>query len=177
MTMEPVELTEEQIPLQEIEAGVEELVELYGGEISDATGQTRRFTLPMRRGVATSGGVECTLTWEAMAAESGSDDGPVHSDSSGVIGTLRLRCDRNVDAPKAQRVLLLVAGVAGALMFMLWPFYPGEREFGTVAWLGGLIALAVYFMTLRRTSGGIAADFLRRLATRQRARLTEVDEG
>jgi hypothetical protein len=60
-------------------------------------------------------------------------------------------------------------------MFMLWPFYPGERAFGTFAWLGGLIAIAVYLMTLRRTSGGIAFDFLRRLADRQRARAAETE--
>jgi hypothetical protein len=52
---------------------------------------------------------------------------------------------------------------------MLWPFYPAQREWGTLAWIGGAIALAVYFLTLRRTSGGIANDFLQRLARRQRA--------
>jgi len=38
-----------------------------------------------------------------------------------------------------------------------------------VAWMGGAVALAVYFLTLRRSSGGLAYDFLRRLADRQRA--------
>jgi hypothetical protein len=79
-----------------------------------------------------------------------------------------LVCNRNVDAPKIQRILLLVAGAAGAVMFMLWPFFPGQKEYGTVAWLGGAIAIAVYVMSLRRSSGGIAYDFLQRLARRQR---------
>jgi hypothetical protein len=30
------------------------------------------------------------------------------------------------------------------------------------------VAIAVYLMTLRRTSGGLAVDFLQRLASRQR---------
>ncbi len=77
--------------------------------------------------------------------------------------------NRDVDAPKAQRILLLLAGVVGSVMFMLWPFFPGERGFGTLAWLGGIVAFAVYLMTLRKSSGGIAHDFLQRLAARQRA--------
>lgn len=122
---------------------------MYGGELTASRENGREFTLPLRRGVATGGAVECTVSWAA-------DE------------TVTLVCNRDVDAPKAQRVLLLVAGVVGAVLFMLWPFYPAEREMGTLAWLGGAIAIAVYLMTLRRTSGGIAADFLQRLAKRQR---------
>jgi hypothetical protein len=54
-------------------------------------------------------------------------------------------------------------------MFMIWPFFPNEKGYGTVAWLGGVIAIAVYLMTLKKTSGGMAYDFLQRLANRQRA--------
>lgn len=157
---EPIELTEERVPADGLEESIAELVELYGGEITASNAGSRAFTLPLRRGVATSGGVACTMSWTPATAEG---------------TTLRMRCDRDVDAPKTQRVLLLVAGVVGALMFMLWPFYPGEKAFGTFAWLGGLIAIAVYLMTLRKTSGGIAADFLRRVATRQRS-LNEATE-
>ena len=32
----------------------------------------------------------------------------------------------------------------------------------------GILAIAVYLMTLRKTSGGMAHDFLQRLATKQR---------
>ena len=147
-----VEFTEDRVPFDGIEETVTELVDLYGGQMTSEGERAREFTLPLRRGVP-GGGVACTLTWTR-------DD---ERDA-----TVRLTCDRNVDAPKAQRVLLLVAGVAGALMFMLWPFFPGEREFGTLAWLGGAVAIAVYLMTLRRASGGIAYDFLQRVAARQR---------
>ena len=150
--MTPVELTEDRIPRDGIEETIAELVDLYGGEIKDA----RDFVLPLRRGVATSGGVECTVSWAAEQQT-----------------TVTLVCNREVDAPKAQRVALLLAGVAGALLFTLWPFFAGKtNQLGTLAWVGGIIALAVYFLTLKRTSGGIASDFLQRLARRQRARET-----
>src|SRR5213078_311151 len=82
--------------------------------------------------------------------------------------TVTIITNREVDAPKAQRVALLAVGVIGALLFTVWPFFAHARELGTLAWVGGLVALAVYFMTLKKTSGGIAYDFLRRLAARQR---------
>jgi hypothetical protein len=145
----PVSFSEERVPVGRIEEGVDEMVDLYGGEITSRGASERRFTLPLRRGVATSGGVECRLSW-----------------TSG--GEITMTCDRDVDAPKAQRVLLLVAGVVGALLFTVWPFLPQRREFGALAWIGGAIALAVYFLTLRKTSGGIALDFLQRLVRRQR---------
>jgi hypothetical protein len=143
------EFTEDRIPLEGIEEGVAELVELYGGEVTASREQSREFTLPLRRGVASGGAIQCTITW--------SED-----------GTVRLNCDRNIDAPKTQRVLMLLAGVVGAVLFMLWPFFPHETAFGTLGALGGIVAIAVYLMTLRKTSGGIAADFLQRLAARQR---------
>jgi hypothetical protein len=148
-----VEFIEDRVPFEGIEEAIEELVELYGGATTAERERTREFTLPLRRGSATAGAVECTVSW---APDDERD------------ATVKLTCDRDVDAPKVQRVLLLIAGVAGALMFMLWPFFPGEKAFGTLAWLGGVIAIAVYMMTLRKTSGGIAYDFLRRLAARQR---------
>ena len=151
---QPVTFTEDQVPFAGIEETVEELVDLYGGEMIERAEQRRRFTLPLRRGVSTGGGVECTLSWQL--------DGEVDS-------TVTLTCDRNVDAPRAQRILLLAAGVAGALLFTIWPFFAHRREFGALAWIGGAIAIAVYFLTLRKTSGGIAYDFLQRLARRQRA--------
>jgi hypothetical protein len=144
-----VQFTEDRIPLDGIEEAFSELVDLYGGEVTASRLNERDFTLPLRRGMASGGGVECTISW---AAE----------------GTVTLTCKRDVDAPKVQRVLLLLAGVAGAVMFMLWPFFPGEKGYGTLAWLGGVVAIAVYLMTLRKTSGGLAYDFLQRLANRQR---------
>src|SRR4051794_39669585 len=151
----PVEFTEDRIPREGIEQTISELVELYGGEMMNTRENERRFTLPLRRGVAAAGGIECTVSW--AAADSGQ-------------AVVRLVCDRDVDAPKLQRVLFLVAGVIGSLLFMIWPFFAHSKELGTLAWIGGVVALAVYLMTLRKTSGGIAYDFLQRLARTQRGR-------
>ena len=150
-----VTLTEDRVPFAGIEETVRELVELYGGELTQSRERAEDFTLPLRRGLASGGAVECTVSWAPDDATE---------------ATVTLTCNRDVDAPKAQRVMLLVAVVIGALMFMLWPFYPGERAWGTLAWLGGVVAIAVYIMSLRKTSGGIAYDFLQRLAERQRTR-------
>ena len=150
------EFIEDRIPPAGIEDAVEELVELYGGEMKSSAARERRFVLPLRRGVAVSGGVECTLTWTVAENDE---------------ATVTLRADRDVDAPKAQRVALLLIGVIGALVFTLWPFFGkhAAMQLGTLAWVGGAVALAVYFLTLKRASGGIVYDFLQRLAKRQRA--------
>ena len=155
---QPMELVEDRIPSAGIGQAVDDLIELYGGEIQSSALQERRFILPLRRGVAVAGGVECTVSWAVDAAEQ---------------ATVTLVCDRAVDAPKGQRVALLVAGVIGALLFTIWPFFGrAATQLGTLAWIGGFVALTVYFITLRRTSSGIAYDFLQRLARRQRAEAT-----
>lgn len=146
----PMELTEDRVPLEGIEESIDELVDMYGGAVTATRGSARDFTLPLRRGGGGGGAVECTVSWAAD-------------------GVVTMVTNRDVDAPKAQRIMLLVAGIAGAVMFMIWPFFPSERGYGTLAWLGGIVAIAVYLMTLRRSSGGIAVDFLQRLAARQRA--------
>src|SRR5687768_13073587 len=97
----PVEFIEDRVPIEGIEDSIDELVELYGGEISRSADREREIVLPLRRGVAVAGGVQCTLSW-ATDTEEGA--------------TLRMVCDRDVDAPKAQRVALLVAGVIGSLL-------------------------------------------------------------
>lgn len=150
----PAEFTEDGVPFDGIEEAISELIDLYGGELKASRLNAREFVLPLRRGVAAGGGVQCTLSW---AADDERD------------ATVRLVCDREIDAPKAQRVAMLAAGVIGALFFTIWPFFPHQQELGTLAWMGGIIALAVYFLTLRRTSGGIAVDFLQRLTRRQRS--------
>ena len=150
-----LELTEDRIPANGIEETVEELIELYGGELQSSGDKERRFVLPLRRGIPVAGGIECTVSWA-----------PDTSDGTSVT----IVCDREVDAPKWQRVALLVAGVIGALLFMMWPFFgKASTQLGTLAWIGGFVAICVYFITLRRTSAGIAHDFLQRLARRQRA--------
>ena len=151
------EFREDRIPALGIEETVEELVELYGGEITSRGASERRFVLPLRRGSAASGGIECTLSWE----------------TSGEQATVRMVCDREIDAPKAQRIALLLAGAIGSILFMLWPFFSARREFGAIAWIGGAVAIAVYFLTLRKTSGGLAWDFLQRLARRQRQSVSD----
>lgn len=155
---QPVTLREEDVPTDGIVESLEELVDLYGGTIEESTERRRRFILPLRRGISSGGGVQCTLEW-----------------SEGERAAVALTCDRNVDAPKAQRVLMLAAGVAGALLFTIWPFLPhpkgnhGPDLPGTLAWIGAAIAISVYFLSLRKTSGGLAYDFLHRLVGRQRA--------
>jgi hypothetical protein len=149
----PVELQEDRIPMAGIEETISNLIDLYGGELTASGANERRFTLPLRRGLAAAGGVECTVSW--APSEVGE-------------ALVTLVCNRDVDAPKAQRVFLLVAGVVGSLPFMIWPFFLHSKELGTLAWIGGVVAFAVYLMTLRKTSGGIAHDFLRRLAREQR---------
>ena len=151
----PVEFTEDRIPLDGMGETIDELVDLYGGEVTATLENQSQFILPLRRGVAAAGGVACTVSWT------------VAGDGQAVV---TLVCNRDVDAPKVQRLALLVAGVLGALLFMIWPFFAHSRELGALAWMGGIVALAVYFMTLRKTSGGIAYDFLQRLARTQRGR-------
>ena len=143
-----LEFTEDNVPTAGIEQAIVELVELYGGEVKAERANARDVILPLRRGIATAGAVECSVTWAA--------------------DTVTVTCHREVDAPKAQRVALLAVGVIGALTFTVWPFFAHARELGTLAWIGGLVALAVYFMTLKKSSGGLAADFLHRLVGRQR---------
>jgi len=150
----PFQLTEDRIPFDGIEEAVRDLVEMYGGTMGETRERACDFTLPLRRGVPSSGLVECTVSWAPDDEKN---------------ATVTLSCNRNVDAPKSQRVLLLIVGVLGAILFMLWPFFPGEKQFGTLAWIGGAVAIGVYLLTLRRTSGGIAYDFLQRLASRQRS--------
>jgi hypothetical protein len=152
-----VQFTEDRVPLGGIEDAIGELVDLYGGDVTASRTNELDFILPLRRGVASGGAVECTISWAAQ-------------------DSLTLTCNRDLDAPKAQRVLFLLAGVIGSVLFMLWPFFPQEKAWGSLAWLGGLVAIAVYLMTLRKTSGGIAYDFLQRLAARQRSEAEQQEE-
>lgn len=157
----PVEFSEDRIPVEGIGETIAELVDLYGGEMKSEAENRREFVLPLRRGMAAGGGIQCSLTWAA------DDDREA---------TVTLVCDRDVDAPRGQRIAMLVAGVIGSLLFMIWPFFPHQRELGTLAWMGGIVALAVYFLSLRRTSGGLAFDFLQRLAARQRSAVAVGEE-
>ena len=55
----------------------------------------RRFILPLRRGVAVAGGVECTVSWAIDASDQ---------------ATVTLVCNRDVDAPKSQRMAYIGQG-------------------------------------------------------------------
>ena len=154
-----VEFTEDRIPAAGIGEAVDDLVELYGGEMTSRGESERRFVLPLRVKMAVSGGVECTVSW----AVDGNGEAAV-----------KLTSDREIDAPRFQRIALLVVGVIGALAFTMWPFFGKHigTQLGALAWIGGAVAFAVYFMTLRRTPTGMLYDFLQRLASRQRESIT-----
>lgn len=151
MPVPMVELVEDNVPLEDIEQTVADLIELYGGEIRSSEAQGIDFTLPNRRGVAASGGVECRLSWSAVDA---------------THGTVTMAAERDAGAPKIQQILLLLVGTLGALLWLLWPFFP---ELGTLSWIGAAVAFAAYFLTLKRTRGGLASDFLQRLVKAQRS--------
>jgi hypothetical protein len=154
MALLMTEFTEDRIPSQGIETTIDDLVELYGGESQASNAGERRFILPLRRGVPVAGGVECRVSWTVTEAGE---------------ATVTLVCDREVDAPKWQRAALLIVGVIGALAFTIWPFFgKNATKLGTVAVIGAFLAIAVYFLTLKRSAGGIAYDFLQRLARHQR---------
>src|SRR5579859_576680 len=130
----PVQFQEDRVPSAGMADAVDEMVELYGGEIQSTAERERRFILPMRRGVAVAGGVECTLSW----AVSDEDQ-----------ATLTLVCNRDVDAPKFQRIALLAVGVIGGLLFPMRPFYgKATTQIATLDCVGRLRALRLYYRTL-----------------------------
>ena len=59
----PGRFIEDRIPLEGIEETFAELVELYGGEVTASRDREREFTLPLLRGQASGGAVECTISW------------------------------------------------------------------------------------------------------------------
>lgn len=152
----PDGVREERVPLEGIADTAADLVELYGGRVISVSELEVRFVLPQRRGAAASGGVESVLSWEEVSPGE---------------GTVTVRGDQHVAPPTFQRVAILVVGVAGALLWLLWPFFP---SIGPLAFLGGVAAFATYLLTLR-TPTGSAADFLQKLARSQRELAMEID--
>lgn len=150
--LERIELVEERIPLEGIRQTVIELVELYGGEVGWESDREVRFALPVRRGMGAAGTIDCRMTWSAEAD-----------------GTVKVTAPREAERPRLQSIVILVAGVIGATLWMLWPFFP---NLGTASWVGAAVAFAAYFLTLRRTSAGIVGDLLQRLARTQREAAT-----
>ena len=148
-----IELVEDRIPLEGLPETAAELIEMYGGRIDSRTDGQMSFTLPVRRGIAAAGEIDCRMSWTA---------------SEGNEGQVTLSVSHVSDRPRPQQNAILVAGVIGATLWMLWPFIPG---LGAASWVGAVIAFAAYFLTLKRTSGGIANDLLQRLARIQRERV------
>lgn len=147
----PYEVVESNVPLEGIGETIEELVDLFGGTREGAPGDLIRFSLPSRRGIAAGDQIVCELTTEL-------------SDEEG--GVVRLRSEIRSDRSPA-RVALLLIGVLGAMCWLLWPFFP---NLGSVSVLGGIIAFAAYFLSLRRSPIGVMYDFVQRLAAAQRGR-------
>jgi hypothetical protein len=144
-----IELTQESVPLENIAENAAYVIEMYGGQIESSSSRGVHFVLPQRRGVAAAGGVSCQLSWSGAEA----------------AGVVTLLADHDVAAPRFSRILLLVTGVIGSLLWLAWPFYP---PIGPLAWIGGAIAFATYFLTVRKASAGTAADLLQRIVTIQR---------
>lgn len=159
---ERVKFREGRIPLEGIEETAEAVIELYGGRVSQRRAAGMTFVLPQRRGVAAAGGIECALEWEP--------------DPEGLEGevVVTLEAGREITAPKIQTVLLLLVGSLGGILFLLWPFFP---DLGPILWVGGVVAIATFLLTLRISPGGIAADLLQRLARAQRERVISEGEG
>jgi len=147
---------EDGVPFDGLAKTVDSVVELFGGEVTERDDGVVRFTLPRRRGVAVAGGIACRIEWDAASGETS--------------GAVTLVAGREIEAPKGQRIALLVVGATAALLALAWPFYP---EMAGLSGIGVIVAFATYFLTLRRTPGGTAAEILRRIARAQQAESTE----
>lgn len=142
-------IAEQEVPSGNLVRNARELIELYGGRVEAETGSSLTFRLPSRRGVAVSGSIRCILSW----AES----------SAGTVD-LSLETGDHVPGPGLQHILLLVAGILGSFMAMLWPFFPSLAPAGGV---GAIVAFAAYLLTLRRSGANVVQDLFNRLVEGQ----------
>lgn len=145
-----IEYSEDRVPLEGIEETVQIVVEMHGGETLVPRGDSMRFTLPVRQGIAASGTIEGEIRWH--------DSGPEG-------GVLTISASDEVVQHPVSHTFILIAGVVGSFLFILWPFYPA---LGPASWVGGALAFAAYFLTLRRAKGGIVARLLENIADQQR---------
>lgn len=145
-----IEYVEDRVPLDGIEDTVQAMVEIHGGETLAPRGDSIRFTLPVRQGIAASGSIEGEIRWH--------DSGPEG-------GVLTIVASDEVVQHPVSHTFILIAGVVGSFLFILWPFYPA---LGPASWVGGALAFAAYFLTLRRSKGGIVARLLGTIADQQR---------
>ena len=146
---ELVEFREDHVPIDGIATSVKEVLELFGADITSSTDSEVRFELPVSRGVAAAGGIACSIIWR--------------EESTGE-GSLVLSAGKEIAAPKMQQIALLGVGAIGAVLALMWPFFP---QMASVSGVGVIVAFATYFMMMKRTPGGVAADILRRIVARQ----------
>lgn len=154
-TSRKISYSEDDVPLENIFESVGDIVTMLGGTVGERGPSSIAFTLPRRRGVAASGEVAGEVSW--TFGESGT-------------GRVTITADEELNVSRPQRLALLVAGVVGAGLFVVWPFFPG---LGALAWIGGLVAIAVYLLTLRTTQNGMIWHLLQRIADVQVARAEE----
>lgn len=147
-----LDIAEDDVPLEGIAETATDWIELFAGKVQATSAGRLDFTLPSRRGVAASGAVRCFLEW------SGTGDG---------VGRVRLVTGDNVDGPGTQQVALLVAGVAGSLVVILWPFFP---SLAPAAGVGAVLAVGAWLLTLKRSGAGVAGNLLKKIVETQRDR-------
>lgn len=146
----PGELIEDHVPLEGIRETIELVVSSHGGEVTSASApDALEFRLPVRQGIGASGEIRGTIRWEGDPRD----------------GLVRVASDGAITRPRWSHIAILVAGTIGSLLFILWPFYPA---LGPASWVGGALAFAAYFLTLRRTHGGTLARLLGNIADAQR---------
>ena len=146
--MLPSTFTEERVPLEGIDEAIASVASASGGHLVSSRQGNATVMLPLRRGAAGLGMMQCQVTWPADTEE----------------GTVTVTAEQ--EGPTAKmRVVILVIGVIGATAYMWWPFFP---NLGPIAWIGAVVAFGAYFMTLKQTPGGIASEFLERLSGQQR---------
>lgn len=153
-----LDIAEDDVPLDGVAETATGWIELFAGRVQSTADGRLDFTLPSRRGVAASGAVKCFLEW---------------SDEGEGVGRLRLVTGDSVDGPGPQQIALLVAGVAGSLVCILWPFFPSLTP---AAGVGAVLAVGAWLLTLRRSGAGVAANLLRKIVETQRERATMDDD-
>lgn len=144
-------IAEQEVPRALLEENARGLIELYGGRVESEDAGSMTFRLPSRRGVAVAGSIRCVLSW--TEAHEGRVD-------------LALETGDYVPGPGIQHVLLLVAGIIGSFMAILWPFFPSLAPAGGV---GAIIAFAAYLLTLKRSGANVVQDLFERLVDGQSA--------
>jgi hypothetical protein len=149
---EELRIVETSVPLDGLAETATELIELYGGSVESSDRTSIDFKLPSRRGVSAAGGVRCRIDW---------------TEGEGGFGELRLTSGEQFEGPSLQRIVLLVAGLAGSLVCILWPFFPSLTP---VAGVGAVLAIGAYLLTLKRSGANVAADLLFRIAKAQKSK-------